>query len=532
MDIFQRQYDKVTENRGNIETFVLGTLLENLECYMDYKLKESDFIIDKCKFFFSLGKTLSKMYYELDELSVSDFINKDRELRTKYNEYGGWEAIKKAMTFSNRANMDGYVDDLYKNNFLIKRGKKEIFTRTIETDGIELNPWEDLFQTMSCKEVEEYFNGDLAKDAVAVINNNIKSESLILSKKEISRLKEGVNKGTPYDIIFEYTEKEVGISNDETPKFVYANPIYSKTTNGLGNGNGITTIAGYSGLGKSTWTFLNMILPMVYRGEVCGVFSNEQKALYFKSMLYNFIAANVFKYYKLSRNKIENGEWNEEEGILIDKITAFLERRNFYDMVHFYSLEEFDVGEIIRISKGLISHQGASVFLVDTFKSEDSSDMNYVGEMMKATINLDSFGQKFDVKVICTMQLTPGSEMQQAYLRANLLAECKKVKTVCDLLFLMRDVVNELELDPSNKKYYLQPYKLKKKARVRTGGSEWEEEEIKFNEKEMGYSYRLIFLDKSRRGEKDIVMLMRFNNVTSKFEEIGLCKRVHRGTLG
>lgn len=531
MCLFNRQYQIITENRGEIETFVIGTLLCDLSLYMECKLKESDFIIDKCKFFFSLGKTMSKNYAELDELSVSNFLSKDSSLKKQYNEYGGWETVKKVMTYGNPANINGYVDDLFKNNFLIKRGKKEIFTKTIESGGMEINPWKDLFQDMTCREVEEFFMGDLAKDAVAVINSSVKSESMIIGKEKRAKLKEGINKGTPYDIMFEYTEKEVGISNDETPRYIYANPMFSKHTNGIGNGGGTTVIAGYSGLGKSTFTYLNMLLPMVYRGEPCALFSNEQQVDYFQAMTYSFISANVFKYYKLTRSKIENGDFNEFEEELMDKIDQFLERRNFSEMLYFFPLEEFNIDEIIRISKGLISHEGATCFLIDTFKPEDSSTDNYTGSMLECVKKLDGFGNKYSVKVICTMQLTAGSEMQQAYLRANLLAECKSVKTVCDLLFLMRDVVNDLELDPNNKKYYLQPYRLVRKKRTIAGESEWKEEEIKLSERDREFEYRLFFLDKSRRGKRDLIMLMRFNSLTGRFEEVGLCKRVHRGTL-
>ena len=62
-------------------------------------------------------------------------------------------------------------------------------------------------------------------------------------------------------------------------------------------------------------------------------------------------------------SKEPNGDFNEEEEELIKKISEFLKRRNFDEMLLFYSLEEFDIDEIIRISKGLISHQGANCFL-------------------------------------------------------------------------------------------------------------------------------------------------------------------------
>lgn len=526
--MFEKQYQLITRDRGTIEGLVVGSFLSDLSLYMDYnKLKESDFIIDKCKFYFSLGKIMSKNYSELDDVSISNVISNDRELREKYKEYGGWETIKKAMSIGNANNIDAYIDELYKNNFLIKRGQREIFTKTIEIDGMEINPFKDLFPTMTYKEVEEFFIGQLAKDAQASFNNSVKGESLILRADTLAKLKEGVNQGTPYDIIFEYTEKEIGLSDDDTPRYVYGSPWLSKTTNGLGNGGGISLTAGYSGIGKSTFTFFNQILPMVYRGETAVIYSNEQKSIYFSSMLYSFVSANVFKYYKLTRNKIENGQTNEYEDELIQKISDFLERRNFDEQLIFYSLEEFEVDEILRISKGLVSHNGATVFLIDTFKSENSGDANYTGKMIESTKKLDAFGNKFDVKVILTLQLTPGNEMRNSYLTASDLAECKSTKTVADLLFLMRKV-DPRELDKTDKKYYLYPYQVTKRNRKIEGMGDWTEKEIELDK---DGDYRLIFLNKSRRGQDDIVLLYRFYGTTGMFKELGMCKRVFKGNL-
>lgn len=529
--MFDKQYKIITKERGTIEGLVVGSFLSDLSLYVDYgKLKESDFIIDKCKFFFSLGKIMSKNYSELDEVSISNVLTNDRGLREKYKEYGEWETIKNAMSIGNPVNIDAYIDELYKNNFLIKRGEKEVFTKTIQIDGIDVNPFKDLFTTMTYKEVEEYFIGQLSKDAQASFNNNVKGESLVLRSDKLAKLKEGINKGTPYDIIFEYTEKEIGVSNDTTVKYVYASPWMSKTTNGLGNGGGVTLVSGYSGIGKSTYTFFNKILPMVYRGETAVIYSNEQKSIYFSSMLYSFIASNVFHYYKLTRNKIENGSTNEYEDELINKISDFLDRRNFDESLIFFPLEEFEIDEILRLSRGLVSHEGATVFLVDTFKSENSGDAQYVGKMIESTKKLDAFGNKFDVKVILTLQLTPGNEQKESYLTASSLAECKSTKTVADLLFLMRKV-DSRELDKNNKKYYLHPYKIVKRNRPAPGQGDWMEKEIEFSEKDLDADYRLMFLNKSRRGKDDVVMLYKFYGTTGKFEEVGLCKRVYKGAL-
>ncbi len=244
MDVFENQYKLITRDRGTIEGRVVGTFLSDFSLYMDYKVNESDFIIDKCKFFFSLGKLMSKLYNEVDQVGVENILRNNRELRVKYEDYGGYSAIESAIKLANRVNIEGYIDELYKNNFLIKRSKKELFTVPILTDGIEVNPFKDLFPTMTAREVEEFFIGDLAKDAVAVMNNSIKMENLIIGKEKREKLKEGIEQGTPYDICFEYTEKEVGISDNEDPKYIYASPYMSTKTNGLGNGGGISVTAG------------------------------------------------------------------------------------------------------------------------------------------------------------------------------------------------------------------------------------------------------------------------------------------------
>ena len=140
---------------------------------------------------------------------------------------------------------------------------------------------------------------------------------------------------------------------------------------------------------------------------------------------------------------------------------------------------------------------------------------------------MDAFGNKFDVKVILTLQLTPGNEMRNSYLTASDLAECKSTKTVADLLFLMRKV-DPRELDKTDKKYYLYPYQVTKRNRKIEGMGDWTEKEIELDK---DGDYRLIFLNKSRRGQDDIVLLYRFYGTTGMFKELGMCKRVFKGNL-
>ena len=100
--------------------------------------------------------------------------------------------------------------------------------------------------------------------------------------------------------------------------------MLSSITNGLHNGNGNTQVLAHSNVGKSSITFFNFILPLIYRGESVIIVLNEQDRIYFSTMLYSFIASNVFKYYNLTRKKITNGDFNEKEERLMEDISQFL----------------------------------------------------------------------------------------------------------------------------------------------------------------------------------------------------------------
>lgn len=518
------QLQKIEQNRTSIEAICLGAFLKNLTAYKEYKVSIDDFMYEKTVFFFSLGKAMSEKYTELDEHTVLSFVKNSKKTLEEYERWGGWDSIKEFMDLANVKNIDAYIDNLAKNNLLINlRLQGFNITEDILIDGKRINPF-NLFSNYNAKEVEQFYEGLLSKSSVESIAQQVKMENVIITKEDREKLKEKEYAGTPYDIMFSYTEKEIGESNDETTKYIYSLPILSNITNGISAGGGNTQVLAHSNVGKSSITFFNFLLPLIYRGESCIVILNEQDRLYFSTMLYSFIAANVYKYYNLTRKKIKNGDFNEKEEELMDKINKFLIDRGFEDNLKFIVMEDFNVDEVMRICKPLICHQGFTTILIDTLKAQDSSASNYVGAMTEAVKRLDSYGNKYQVKVILTQQLTSATEMQNAYLTSSEISECKAVKTVSDILLLMRKVVNDLELDEKNKDFYLRPYKL-----VKNVDGKWRKRYITFTEEERKNNlYRLIFVNKNRYGQADDVILVRFDGLTGRFIEIGQAEFVSR----
>lgn len=523
-----KNFKAITKNRRSIEVSVLGSLLKDFTLYGQYnKLSDKDFKIEEIRFFFNIGKTLSKKYNELDEVAILELIGSDKTMKKKYEDYGEWYIIEEYMDYANSNNIDAYIDELAKNNYLLYLDDIGIdIMEEMEYEGEKFVPF-NLFKEMSCNEVYEFYEGLISKGEVNSISNKYKRENLLLDKSDIQKLLDKEAAGTPYNIMFEYTEKEIGLSDSEEIKYIYGLPITSSRTRGFSKGGGISVLSGFSGNGKSTLTFLYFIIPMIYQGERICIFSNEQGSLYFKAILTSFVAYNVFGYKNLRRADIIEGNMTEEDLDIVIQVQEFLKRRGYDDSLTFYELEEFDIDEILKVSTSLITHEGYTGILVDTFKSEDMSDSQYVGKILENAKKIDAFGNKHKILTFLTMQLTPSTTDKTSYLTVSDLSECKGVVTVCDLLFLMRRVQNELELDEKNKKYFLKPYKLKYNDIT----EEYEREYVEFTEEDLTKDYRLLFLAKSRKGADNMIILLRFNGSTGFFTEVGYVSHVFRGAL-
>ena len=109
----------ILKNRTMIEGLLVGTMLKDLTLFADIKLKEDDFIKDKYKFFYGLGKSMSLGYSELDEVTIASFIESNEVLKDTYISYGGWDSVKKAIEIGNVNNIDKYYNDIQKSNLIV-----------------------------------------------------------------------------------------------------------------------------------------------------------------------------------------------------------------------------------------------------------------------------------------------------------------------------------------------------------------------------------------------------------------------------
>ena len=388
-------------------------------------------------------------------------------------------------------------------------------TKEIEIDGVKVKPV-DKFPLMTSSQVYDFIELLIADVAVDSMGDDIVVENLVYSEEDINLLKEGSNEGTPYSVSMRW------INESGEERYTLGCPSLSNITNGCTRRNGVFTIAGTSGLGKSTWMFTSVVLGLVESGEKVLIVSNEMTSEYFKNILLSYVCSNVYNYHSVTRKKISNWDFSSEEEIIVRKAMKFIEDK-YSDNIKFIAMNEFSIEKITKIAKKLALSEGFGTLCVDTFKSETSSE-DVVNNMVQGARDLDIFGKKMNMIVIMTMQIGTYAENKVSYLSAAELSNSKQVKETCNTLLLFRKVANDIELDPSKTKFYLKPYKMVKD----TLRNKLIPQEITLDTDK---KYVLCFVNKNREGDSDQVLIYSFDGRRGMFVEEGYAGFVSRGQL-
>ena len=522
------------ENRGQIESLVLSSLLQDMSLIADFPLSNKDFTFDRTKFFFGLIKELSTKYKELDEVTVLSYVGASPTLRDTYLANGGWESIKKIKELGNVKNYEKYIDDLEKSN-LINRLKLKGFNidQEIEIDNVKVKPIE-LFPSMNASQVHDFYEMLLADVGVNSLGDDMVLEDLYYTDEEIYKI----------DNQIEDNSKQFAVTlrwNDDDGKerYLQSFKVLNSLINGISHSNGVHVFAGHSGVGKTTIT-INIIMGLIEDGAKVLITSNEQQSKYFKEMLISIIARNVFKSYTITRKKIARGDFTPEEREIFIKANEFAKEK-YKDKLKFIAMNEFKVDKIKKIAKKLCLSEGYDTLVLDTFKPEDASGTNTVGKMSENARQLDSFGKQMKMRIILPAQCATYSEGKTSYMTSAVLSHSKQIKEVAHTILLARKIIPE-ELDPKKEKYFLKPYKWQEnkdtgKAEkveleiIDSGTSEGRLKKFSHNCIDIQKHYILVFLDKNRAGKDQVVLLLEMDGETGMVSERATVANVYKGQL-
>lgn len=489
MDL-EKCLEKINENREQIEAPFVFCFWKDPDLYDDYKFvndKKDETLKSKdAQFYFNLGKALYDAgFRKFDNITVYGFLQNKPNVKETFENYGGYREVENLKQLVNVENVDAYFDKIAKLN-------------TLEAlCELTFNSFEDVskFDKMSSQQVYDYFEYKL-NDISITSTHDVEEESLVIDDEFIEECNTG---------------DAVGIS--------YAKncPIMNYLTLGVPLGE-MFMIAGHSGVGKSSFVFENMVLPMAEEGVKVAIVSNEMRSKDYKIMLLAHILTKELNYWGLTRKQIKMGHFTNEQREMLNKAKKISQEK--YSSLGFIKLFDNDIGKVLKYIKKK-SKRGYQIFVWDTMKSDDSLDEKMFLQLLINSRKVFQLASKENIAIIPTYQLALYT-VNQRYLDASCLANGKQIKEVFSEMIYMRQLWQD---EYTGEKYDCKAYQLQK-------NEDGKYTKVKrMIELDKDKKYIVAFLDKTRNDEDKQQVLYEVNGRFNSWKEIGYCNILneHKG---
>lgn len=481
---------KINENREQIEAPFVFCFWKDPDLYDDYKFvndkKDETLKSEDAQFYFNLGKALYDAgFRKFDNITVYGFLQNKPNVKETFEDYGGYREVENLKQLVNVENVDAYFDKIAKLNTLEALCK------------LTFNSFEDVskFDKMSSQQVYDYFEYKLNDISIAS-THDVEEESLVIDDEFIEECNTG---------------DAVGIS--------YAKncPIMNYLTLGVPLGE-MFMIAGHSGVGKSSFVFENMVLPMAEEGVKVAIVSNEMRSKDYKIMLLAHILTKELNYWGLTRKQIKMGHFTNEQREMLNKAKKISQEK--YSSLGFIKLFDNDIGKVLKYIKKK-SKRGYQIFVWDTMKSDDSLDEKMFLQLLINSRKVFQLASKENIAIIPTYQLALYT-VNQRYLDASCLANGKQIKEVFSEMIYMRQLWQD---EYTGEKYDCKAYQLQK-------NEDGKYTKVKrMIELDKDKKYIVAFLDKTRNDEDKQQVLYEVNGRFNSWKEIGYCNILneHKG---
>ena len=499
VDIINEGVDKIdlskypkelTEGRQSAEAAFIFCLYKQPDIYDDYsRLNENGDETIKTEdglFYFSLGKKMyAQGFKSFDSLSIYSFLEDKPTLKKHFDELGGFNSVEELRNLVDVENMDAYYDRVVKMNTLM----------TLHDKGFSVLQNIEKFKSMTSQQVYDYYDYILNNTSINN-SNDISIETLVIDDKFLDECNDGAAQGISYS-------KHC--------------PILNYLTLGAPLGE-MYMLGGFSGTGKTSFVFENMIIPMIENGVKCVVISNEQRSKDFKQLLLSHILTQRLKYWELTRKKVKMGKFTDEQWEMLDKAKQISKEQ--YSNLLFVKLFDNDMNKVKRIIKKL-AKVGYQVVMFDTMKSEDEIDEAMWQQLLIHSRKLFQIASRENISLITTYQLALHT-LNRRYLDASCLSNAKQIKEVFSEIVYMRTLWDD---EYSGEKHDVKPYQIKKDESGKYKNIR------KIIELDRSKKYIIVFLDKTRNDDDKIQVLYEFNGRFNNWKEIGYCTVIneHRG---
>lgn len=488
MDL-KKTLEKINKGREKAEFGFLSCVFKDPELFEEYRDvnvgKDKFLQLEDSKFYWALGQRLyASGVRTIDALAVDTFLEGKEKALKKYERYGGFSFIEDLQALATTENVNGYYDRIAKMNSLcyLAESTENLFDNL---DKLDSATSEEVY------EVFEQINNDISLH----VNHSEKIENLVADDDFIAHLESGENIGFNYG------------------KFC---PNMNYITLGAAPGE-MFMIGGASGVGKSSFTFGNIIMGLHYQKDIgkIAILSNEMKRDTYRVLLLLHILTKDMKYYGLTQKQIKKGQFNEEQREKI-KEAERISKEQYSDLIFIKTFDN-DIGKILKYIKHLKT-MGVGTILYDTFKADDA----LLNKSIWETLLMDSrrifqLCSRLNICCLTTYQLALHKQNLR-YLDATCLSNGKQIKEIYSSMIYMRPVWTD---EYHEAKYDIKPWRFKRDENnkyVTDENGKWIKEEIILDDDE---KYMLFFVDKTRADEDKQILLYRWRPRFNEFKELG-----------
>lgn len=474
----------LTKNRILLEgNFVLSLYKNPIDLYGDYPVNpEKDLITSDGKFYYNLGKNMvDKGVKNFDEISLMAFLNDYPELKTDYENRGGWKAISEIIDVLDNNNVEAYYNELIKNNLLIKLDKA----------GFDVIGNLNKFNSMPTADtILDYFDAQISSIGLQ-IEQDTKFEKLTYTEKDIIKKQSG---------------EQVGL------QFENYSPILNACCGGIPR-KGLTMLASYTNGGKTSFVFENIVLPLLKKGIKVCIISNEQDSIIFKDLLYLHVLTSDLDYWKINRQKLKDLSFDKEDWVMFKKAEKIV-KEQYEPYVLFQRLYDYSMKNVKRTIKKL-GRQNFELFIYDTFKVDSTTDAVWQS-FLNDSKELFQIASKENVAIITPVQIALSTKGRVRYLNESVLSNSKQISEIYEEIFMFRDIWSD-EYTGGDKDIKTEVLEEEngKKTNIK------KEHPISIEEEK---KYKIFFHCKSRNGEVGQTVLYEFVPRFNKWKEIGDCR--------
>ena len=423
---------KVMEFKTATEANVVSILYKTPDKLFDTNLALDDFSENTWKVYFQIAHDIILVEKKsvLDDITVGLYLEKHPKLRTKYDEYGGYNTIQAATGYVKTENFDGYVTELRKWKAVIHLCKRGFPVKDRLSDYADMTA-EDIYNEYSA----------FLNDVFVNIDSDVKSYDICHGIHElIEKLDAGSAIGLPY----------------------HSMPTLTKETGGQYQGS-ITLLGGISNAGKSTVARSTTIPSIIEKNEKVVIMVNEDSIAKWQREMLVWICNNEFKY-DIQKHVIRDGKYSPEVKETLHKAASWLEEKTQNHMITIIPFLQYQTSKAIKEIKKYAA-MGVKYFILDTFKMDAGKvSANSWMEMQQAMVSIKDTvkSEALNVHILITFQLEKGSSVMRYYTQNNI-GMAKNIVDVASTCIMIRDIFEDEYEGEKNALYVYRPEGTKTK---------------------------------------------------------------------